>query len=93
MKKLAVEDVRLALKETQYPSVWEKAEKMPDDDLKKACFRTDFSMDSLDVIELSMSLERELSVSIPDSAIATYISKGGTVQALIDVFNTTIESL
>ena len=92
MRKLTLEDIRMALKETQYPSVWEKADKMPDDELRKSVFRTDFNMDSLDVIELSMFLEVELSVSISDAEITDYVSNGGTVQALIDVFNASIEA-
>lgn len=92
MKEITLNDVRQALRDTQYPSVMTKVDNMSDDELKKACFRTDFGMDSLDTIELSMNLERRLSVSVPDRAVSEYITKGGTVQAMMDVFNNVISA-
>ena len=86
-KELTLADIRKALKETQYPSVWEKTDVMSDEKLRKSRFYTDFSMDSLDVIELTMCLERDLGASLPDNALSTFSHKGGTVQAMIEAFN------
>lgn len=88
---LSLENIRNAIKETQYPSVWQKVEKMTDERFQKASFSCDFQMDSLDVIEMTMFLERDLNVSIPDEAITIYSRKGGTVQAMIDAFNETVK--
>lgn len=87
-KEITLEVIRQVLKDKQYLSV----DNMSDDELRKACFYKDFGMDSLDVIELSMSLERELSVSVPDEAVPEYITKGGTIQAMMDVFKTQIST-
>jgi len=86
-KRLTLAAIKQALEETQYPSVWKKAQSMPDEEFCKMNFRDDFDMDSLDIIELTLCLDRNNGVCIPEKAVSEFSRRGGTVQAMLDAYN------
>ncbi|MEE6207106.1 MAG: hypothetical protein VZR95_03525 [Alphaproteobacteria bacterium] len=68
-------------------SVADKVSTMPDEILSKQLLIEELKMDSLDIVELVMTIELDRRVSVPDKAIDQWVKSDGTVQALIDIIN------
>jgi acyl carrier protein len=45
----------------------------------KSCFTTDFSADSLDIVELVVEIEKSFNITIPDEDIEQFITVENTI--------------
>ena len=86
-KVLTLQDVRDAIHCVNDEELSEYINSISDEELLASSFHEDLGMDSLDVIELMLEIERMCTVSIPDAAYETIVAKGGTVQALLETCN------
>ena len=86
-KILTLKDVRDAVRCINDEELSEYLNSISDDELLASNFKEDLGMDSLDVIELMLEIERMYAISIPDAAYETIVAKGGTVQALLETCN------
>ena len=88
--ELTVKDVRNAICEedrTFLGSNNQKTKTMSDEELLKANLSDDLGLDSLDVISVSMTLERKCNIVLPDASFTTIKKNGNTVQNLLNEFN------
>ena len=85
--KLTVQDVRTAIANMHDEELSSMIDEMSDEELLAANFKDDFGMDSLDVIEMTLEMERDNALHIPDSAYEKMDSKGGTIKDLLDAYN------
>ena len=71
-KKITVADLRKCLSYTDC-RFGNLAEEMSNEELLKAKPHYDFGMDSMDITELTMEIEKECAVSFPDDVVDRYI--------------------
>lgn len=91
MKKLlTVDDVRKAIDELGDPELSCEVEDMSDEDLLGKSFEHDFMLDSLEIVTVTMNLERDHHLSVPDEAVTNFKLNGSTVKALLDEYNKAI---
>lgn len=86
-KELTVQDLRKAISNMNDEELSSMVEELSDEDFLEAEFMEDLSMDSLDVIEMTMEIEREHAIQIPDNAYERMRIRGGTVKVLLDTYN------
>ena len=87
-KQLTLDDIRRAIKDFDLPytELWDHADKMSDEAFAKCNFAEDFGMDSMDIVEITMILEKRCAISISDSS-TDYVIGHNTVQAMLDKYN------
>lgn len=88
-KIITLKEVREALRCLNDEELSEYIDSISDEELLASSFHEDLGMDSLDVIETTLEIERMCAVSVPDEAYYSFQKKGGTVQALIEIYNET----
>ncbi len=89
-KKITLSDLRQAFIELNDSEVIEDTEKMSDEALLDCNFREDLQMDSLDVLELMLIVEKNCSISVPDDSYERFERNGGTVRAALEEINSVI---
>ena len=91
MKKvITLEDVRAALTDTLDAEGKRELDKMSDEALLDSNLNEDLLMDSLEIIESVMVLEKECGISVPDESYDNFRKNGSTVRAMIDEINRVI---
>ena len=85
--KLTVQDVRNAVNYMHDAELSEIVSEYSDDKLAEANLMSDLQMDSLDIIEMTLEIEQARSVCIPDEAYEKIRYSGGSVQAMLDIYN------
>ena len=85
--KLTVQDVRTAIENMHDEELSSMVAEMSDEELLAANFKDDFGMDSLDVIEMTLEMERDHAINIPDSAYEKMKHRGETFEALLNAYN------
>ncbi|MBQ7632751.1 MAG: hypothetical protein IJS88_01385 [Alphaproteobacteria bacterium] len=91
MKKLlTVDDVRKAIDELGDPELSCEVADMSDEDLLGKSFEHDFMLDSLEIVTVTMNLECDHHLSVPDDVFTSFKLSGGTVKALLDEYNKAI---
>ena len=86
-KILTTANIRTAINGLRLPELTATVSNMSDKALLKAEFETDLGLDSLDVTELTMNLEKDLDISFPDSSFHRFKRDGNTVQAMLKEYN------
>ena len=87
---ITLEDIRKVLNENVDYSFCDKTkcvEQMSDDELLDVNIVEDMNLDSLDFMVLTMTLERNCGVVIPDDAFDAVRKKNNTVRALLEESN------
>lgn len=79
---------RILLDEPYFSAETESLSTMSDVVLLNQRLVEDFNMDSLDIVELVMTIERNNHIAIPDDAIDVWAKSDGTVKDLLDMINT-----
>jgi len=90
MKEITISDVRAAIDAMNDEELSKEIAGLSDEALLDMSFRDDFDMDSLEVIEVAMELERKKQISIPDESVVNFNENGGTVKAMIEEINRVI---
>ena len=88
--KVTLKDIRKVLNENldySFCDKTQKIEQMSDDELLAVNIVEDMGLDSLDLMVLTMSLERNCNVVIPDETYDAIKEKGSTVKALLEETN------
>ena len=74
MEKVKIGDIRPYIKKVVSPEYEKMIDNMSDEEISKKTLAV-FEMDSLDIVELSMHMEREFKVSFSDETIGTWINE------------------
>ena len=85
-RQLTLDDIRKAISETSIYEIGEDVNKMSDEAFAQCYLEDDLGMDSLDLMELTMQLERNFDFSIPDDA-EERVFKLGTIADLVKEYN------
>jgi len=90
MEKLTIQDVRRAIYDMHDNELSEIVAEISDDDLLDTSLTEDLMMDSLDVIEMTLEIERLHGISIPDDAYDKVKYKDSKIRTLLDIYNEAI---
>lgn len=85
-KQLTLDDIRKAIAETSMYEIGEDVARMTDEAFAQCYLEDDLGIDSLDLMELTMQLERNHNLSIPDDA-EERVFKHGTVADILAEYN------
>ena len=88
--KITLDDIRKVLCENLDYAFCDKTKnvkKLSDEELLKVNIEKDLVLDSLDFIVLTMTLERNCNVVIPNDAFDAFQKKDGTIEALLEEYN------
>ncbi len=91
-KEITISDVRVVLDELLDLEGRNEVAQMTDEELLNCNFREDLLMDSLEIIESVMIMEKDFDIRVPDSAYDHFKDNGGTVRALLDEINLAINA-
>ena len=83
--QVTIADVRDAMESCINETAQQQAPVLSDEQLLKINIFNDFKMDSLELVEMIMHLERNLGISIPDEMFSEFPE--ATVKNLIDCCN------
>ncbi len=86
-KVITLNELRSAISDVLNDEIGEDVKKMSDDALLDSDMLEDLVMDSLDIIESVMLVEKNHGISIPDNAYENFRNRGCTVRALLDEIN------
>lgn len=85
-RQLTLDDIRKAISETSMYEIGDDVAKMSDEAFEQCHLEDDLGMDSLDLMELTMQLEKDFEFSIPDDA-EERVFKRGTVADILEEYN------
>lgn len=89
-KVITLDELRVAISDVLNDEIGEDVKKMSDDSLLESNMLEDLIMDSLDIIESVMILEKNHGISIPDNSYENFRKNGCTVRALLNEINRVI---
>ena len=90
-KILEVQDIRRAAAELNDSDLDAVISQMSDEEFLDSKFECDLELDSLEVTELTMNLEKDFDISIPDSSFHFFKRNGNTVRAMLEEYNRVLQ--
>ena len=91
-KEITISDFRVVLDELLDLEGRNEVAQMTDEELLNCNFREDLLMDSLEIIESVMIMEKDFGIRVPDDAYDHFKDNGGTVRALLNEINLAINA-
>lgn len=85
-KQLTLDDIRQAISKTSFSENEENVTKMPDEAFERCTLKEDLGLDSLDLLELTMQLERDHNLEIPYD-VEKRVLDYGTVADILEEYN------
>lgn len=90
-KFLEVKDIRRAAAELNDSDLDAVISQMSDEEFLDSEFERDLELDSLEVTELTMNLEKDFDISIPDLSFHLFKRNGNTVRAMLEEYNRVLQ--
>ena len=83
-KKIDLQLLRSCIKQMISDGLCAEVDRLTDVEFQTTSLKEDWGLDSLDLIEMTMKIERDLGIVIPDSVLADFAQTPGTVKDFLD---------